>query len=412
MFRIFQKPAERLKSAIEDVRQRKPNSAAGLRVAITKDGREVAEGGDTGLVCEAYHELALILVDSKQAGTAITTVDELRHLAFGSEQALNTNLALINHPSLEEPEILRLGGWLSESGRLKHAISGLRKAMDERFRRSAPLAILLGDALVDAGETIEAAQRYRLALDLNRDEGPALLPRFEKLATLLPKDSLTQQTLGWLYFIQRNFPQAIQHLEIALTLGEIKSGLLFVLSDAYLETKNYARAVDIFERLLKQGSNAAELIRRCEQMLDHYSEQDWISRRTIRLLGDVLRSQQRPDEALTRYRQALENLEVGDANAPFAQGVLDRLLEIENKISQNSQAELHLVAALAYLLVGKPAESTQRCLQAVKVDRSAGSAAVEGLNRIVNEFPDHRPAMVELPIYSLSWKIIRLHLMH
>jgi glutathione S-transferase len=39
---------------------------------------------------------------------------------------------------------------------------------------------------------------------------------FEKLATLLPKDSLTQQTLGWLYFIQRDFPRAIQHLEIAL----------------------------------------------------------------------------------------------------------------------------------------------------------------------------------------------------
>jgi tetratricopeptide (TPR) repeat protein len=396
MFRIFQKPAERLKSALEDVRQRKPNSTAGLRAALTKDGREVAEGGDTGRVCEAYHELALVLIDANQAGTAITTVDEMRHLAFGSEQALVTSLVLIGHPSLGEADILRLGGWLSESGRLKDAVSGLRSALEERFRRSSPLAILLGDALVEAGEAVEAAQRFRMALDLNRDEGPALLPRFEKLAALLPKDCLTQQTLGWLYFIQRNYPRAIQHLENALTLGEIEPGLLFALSDAYLETKNYARAVDIFERLLKQGANAAELIRRCDQLIDHYSKQDWISRRTIRLLGDVLRSQQRPDEALARYRQALENLEVEEANVPFAQAVLERLLEIENLVLQNSHAEYHLVTALAYLLVGKPTESTQRCLQAVQADRSAGLAAVEALSRIIMDFPNHRPALIEL----------------
>ena len=402
MFRIFQKPAERLKSALEDVRQRKPNSAAGLRAALTKDGREVAEGGDTGLVCEAYHELALVLVEANQAGTAITTVDEMRHLVFGSEQALVTSLALIGHSSLGEADILRLGGWLSESGRLKDAVSGLRRALDERFRRSSALAILLGDALLEAGEAVEAAQRFRMALDLNRDEGPVLLPRFEELAALLPKDSLTQQTLGWLYFIQRNYPQAIQHLENALAQGEIEPGLLFALSDAYLETKNYARAVDIFERLLKQGANAAELIRRCDQLIDHYPKKDWISRRTSRLLGDVLRSQQRPDEALVCYRQALENLDVEEVNVPFAHAVLERLQEIEDHVSQNSQAEYHLVTALAYLIVGKPTESTQRCLQAVQADRSAGAAAVEGLNRITNEFPAHRQAMVELAHLQLE----------
>ncbi len=402
MFRIFQKPVERLKSAIEDARQRKANSAAGLRTAITKDGREVAEAGDTNMVCEAYHELAILLAETGQAGTAITTVDELRHQVYGSEQALTTSLALLSQPGIGETEILRLGGWLSEGGRLKNAVSALRNALDERFRRSAPLAILLGDALMEAGETVEAAQRYRLALDLNRDEGPALLPRFEKLAGVLPKDALTQQTLGWLYFTQRSYSQAIQHLETALTLGEIESGLLFALSDAYLETKNHARAVDVFERLLKQGANAAELIRRSDQLLDRYIGQDWISRRTLRLLGDVLRSQQRPDEALTRYRQSLENLEVEEGNQPFALSLLERLLEIEPHVSQNSQAELHLVMALVYLLTGKPDESTKHCLQAVKADRLVGPAAVDGLNRIVSEYPKHRPALLELACLQLE----------
>ncbi len=402
MFNIFKKPTDRLKSAIEDARLRKPNSATALRTTINKDGREVAEAGETNLVCEAYHELVMILAETGQTGTAITTLSELAHLPYASEQVLTTSLALLGLPVLGESEILHLGNWLKEDGRLKYAVSVLRSVIDERFRRSATLAILLGDALVDAGEMIEAGQRYKLAFDFNHDDGSALLPRFENLVSLLPKDSLTQQTLGFLYFTQRNYSQAIQHLEIALTLGDVESSLLFTLSDAYIETRNFARAVDILERLLKQRANAAELIRRCDLLLERYTGQDWISRRTLRLLGDVLRSQQRSDEALSQYRQSLENLEVLEANEPFAESLLDRLLDIEPHVSQNSQAEMHLVIALAYLIIKKPAESTDRCLLAVKSDPSVGLAAVDGLSRIVDEFPDCLQARLELGRLQLA----------
>lgn len=400
MFRnIFSKPADRLRTALEDARQRKPDASrasVNLRTAINKESRETSEAGDTGLVCEAYRELALILLETGQSAAAVSAIEELRNLPYGAAESMNAALALLEKPGLTEGEILKLGGWLHEGGRGRDAISLLRTNLEERFRRSASLTLLLGDILLDSGEYAEAARRFGMVLDLRPEEGPALLSRFEKLAEMLPRDAVTQQSLGRLYARQRQFPQAIQSLETALTLGEMEADLLFTLCDAYLETKNYARAVDVLERLYKQEANEAELIRRCERLVEHYTETDWIYRRTIRLWGDVLRRQLRPEEALVQYHQSLLNLEPSEANLTFAKSLLERLLELEEQISQPALADLHLVTALAYLVTGQPQESMQRCLEAVKADRAAIPAAVDGLSRLAEEFPAFQPVRFEL----------------
>ncbi len=400
MFRnIFSKPTDRLRAALEDARQRRPDAAraaVNLRTALSKESRETSEAGDTGLVCEAYRELALILLETGQSATAVSAIEELRNLSYGAAESMNAALALLEKPGLAEGDILKLGGWLREGGRGRDAISVLRTSLDERFRRSASLTLLLGDILLDSGDYTEAARRFGMVLDLRPDEGPALLPRFEKLAEVLPRDAITQQNLGRLYARQRQFPQAIQSLETALTLGEMEADLLFTLCDAYLETKNYARAVDVLERLYKQEANEAEVIRRCERLIEHYSESDWIYRRTVRLWGDVLRRQLRPEEALVQYHQSLLNLEPGEANLTFAKSLLERLLELEDQISQPALSDLHLVTALAYLVTGQPQESMQRCLEAVKSDRAAIPAAVDGLSRLTEEFPNFHPVRFEL----------------
>lgn len=396
----FRKPPDRLKIAIVNATKPRPDrerAIVELRAAITKDIGAVIEAGASDIVLEAFRALVTLMVQSNQYEQAFHTLEELRGISFGSPLAHELGVKLANVGSLPENDLVWLSDWLADNNWLGDAAPALRSAVDERYRRSAPLAGRLGDALTMNGEYEEAIQRFRAAIDLRPEDGLRYIPKLLAATEALPTNQLAQETLGLLYYRQKDYEKSCSHLSSALSFGDLDVSSLFILADANLELNRLDQAGEVLEGLLNKSSNEAELIRRCERLVDRDEERGSSYRQAQRIWGDALRRQSRFEEALGRYRLGLDNSPVDDESGRFfAVSLVDRLTDITIRISPTNTAEAYLELARAHLLTNAPERALEAYVNAVIADEGAIGRAIFGIREIIRTAPDLLSARFQL----------------
>jgi tetratricopeptide (TPR) repeat protein len=397
MFPVFKKPHERLKTATANAAKRpdRERAIADLTAAITKDAGETAASGNVEIVVEAYSTLAGLYQAGSQYLQVVQTLEGLRrYQPFGPQPARDLGLRYAAQPGLVEADLIRLADWLATNGWLVDVLPALRSAVDERFRRSAALAERLAEALMQAGIPTEATQRFRAVIDLRPEDGPRLAPRLQAIIDQLPDDQLAHETLGLVCFRQHDYDQAAAHLTQALKLGALEVGTLFCLADAGLELGRWDEAAETLQRLLDKDANEAELIRRCERLTEWHTAKDLAYCRAQRIWGDALRRQARYEEALARYRLALDSLPSGSAD--FAASLVNRLQGLTAAIDPAHTAEAYMEQGRAHQAVGAAEQALEAYLAAANTGRAAAGRAVASLRSLVAQTPDLLPARLHL----------------
>ncbi|MHB8984169.1 MAG: tetratricopeptide repeat protein, partial [Carboxydocellales bacterium] len=79
---------------------------------------------------------------------------------------------------------------------------------------------------------------------LRKGDGQSALKTLKLAEKLEPKNKQIAYNLGLAYNQLKNYPQAIKYLEPQLTGGIIDFNLNYQLGDAYMGTKQYAKAVE------------------------------------------------------------------------------------------------------------------------------------------------------------------------
>lgn len=390
MFAFRRLHADRLKANIAAAQKKSNNLESAineLRTGLSKEAQGAIQEGNTEVIIEAYQLLLDFYQRANQFSQAVNTLDEFRHFAFGQDEANYETGKLVQTGKLSESELVRTMEWLVEAGQEQFIAKVLPGQVDERFPRSALLAERLGDALKEVGEYHAAADRYRLAWEGRRDLGATLLPKLQSLADLAPQDQLVQETAGLVLFRERDYAQAALRLSKAMTLGELSESSLFVLADANLELRRYDGALQVIERLLKRLANPAELIRRCERLIDRHPEHDDIYYNTIRAWGDVLKNQSNYEEALEKYQQAVEELTPQNQPDGFSILLVNRLEEVALQVPPTHTAAAFFTLAQAQLLSGNPPDALAAYQSAVKADGSMLRRVIEGVSQVVNADP-------------------------
>ncbi|HEY9077711.1 MAG TPA: tetratricopeptide repeat protein [Anaerolineaceae bacterium] len=400
---LFKKPPERLLDAITRARQTSDRNRAAndLRAAIDKEAQEVIAVGAVRLVVEAYSVLADLQARNNQVEAAFLTLEKLRKL--DPIAADNLGLRIVGEFETTETDLMKLSNWLEDDNRLAEAADPLRKAVEERFRRSPSLLIRLGDALAAGANYGEAAQRYHAGFDLRPAEASRVAPKLQAITQAAPRTIQAWETLGNIHFLQGNFQFAADNLAAARALGKISEESLFQLVDSYFQMGHWELALEGLEHLLSLSANEAEIIRRCEAMAERVERPGLLYQRAQRTWGDALRSQQRYDEALICYRNALDDLfqDQADTNQEMGVSLEQRLRELATVTSDTRIGEAKHELARALLVVGNAPSALEEAVGAVESDPQRIIAETTFLQEIIARNPGFQPAWNML----VQWQI-------
>jgi len=397
---IFRSPADRLRRALAAAAKPQADrdrAIAELRAAIARDAHAAAQAGAADVVLDAYRLFVDLCMQQSQGDQAFAALAELRRYEGGLPVAQELALKLANDVAASEHTLAAAADVLAEAGRLQELAPALRAALDDRYPRSVALAVRLGDALAAAGEFDEAVRRYRAAAELRPDEAPRLIPKLLAIVAGSGDSASARETLGLLLFRQREYAQAAEHLAQALALGDLEMAALFDLADAYLELRQADDAAEALERLLARSANEVELVRRCERLADlRPAAGHWACCRAQRIWGDALRRQSRFEEALARYRLALDDLPHDDAAQGFAAGLVQRLVDVAARVGPGAAADAQLELGRAYGLAGSFEQALGAYSAAVRADRSALPRAARGLEALVAMAPSSLSLCLQL----------------
>lgn len=148
--------------------------------------------------------------------------------------------------------------------------------------------LLLGAAYREKGATEQAIKTYQRLMEINPQvpdayyelaliylKKPADAKRALKVAKQaagkFPEDARTQDVLGWVYYEQQRYPEAVEQFRKAVRLSENNPDLLYHLGLGYQKTAENSQATAAFKRALKltdtqkAGAFSEELQRRIDQ---------------------------------------------------------------------------------------------------------------------------------------------------
>jgi Tfp pilus assembly protein PilF len=80
--------------------------------------------------------------------------------------------------------------------------------------------------------------------------------------TQKPNDGYITDSLGWVYYQQGRYKEAIQYLEEAVKLVPDDAAILEHLGDAYMKINDRKKAVDYYKKALEHKEKDKELLER------------------------------------------------------------------------------------------------------------------------------------------------------
>ncbi|HKV08123.1 MAG TPA: sulfatase-like hydrolase/transferase [Thermoanaerobaculia bacterium] len=214
------------------------------------------------------------------AGPLPNPRDEVKNLArikaafhLADERRLDEAVAALRSLLQENPKLQdvesKLGEVLVESGRYDEAIEVYRSAIAHAERFSPDLALALGFAYLEDGDTAAAATHARLALATHPREANELLARVA--------------------LAEGRFDAAKEHARAALEHGDRQPATLLLLADV---ERNAGRLEQALQTVQEAERRAAELGIGRLQGADY-------------LRGDLLARLDRPEEAAAAYRREI-----------------------------------------------------------------------------------------------------------
>lgn len=217
------------------------------------------------------------------AGPLPNPRDEIKNLArikaafhLADERRLDEAVAALRSLLQENPKLMdvgsKLGEVLVESGRYDEAIEVYRSAIAHAERFSPDLALALGFAYLEDGDTAAAATHARLALTAHPREANELLARIA--------------------LAEGRFDAAEEHVRSALQTGDRQPATLLLLAEA-------ERAAGRLEQALRTVREAEE--RAAELGVGRQGRLQGADY----LRGDLLARLDRPEEAAAAYRREI-----------------------------------------------------------------------------------------------------------
>jgi len=206
-----------------------------------------------------------------------------------------------------------------------------------------------------------------------------------------PLDLRVHTRLGEVYLATRNYPRAVQQLELARQLAPRDIYVLRSLGRAYLETQNYDGAQAAIDRITELDGDALTTSPECAALDARYLRERKRLPEAIAVLGDALAAN--PDSYYLANLHGEYSLEAGNreqAKASFgvARKIIERLRE--PNIWTNA------TAANAAFVVGDDdgAEKLLRAVMAKNPDADELATIERGLRRLAPllEQGDHRMA--------------------
>ena len=134
----------------------------------------------------------------------------------------------------------------------------------------------LGNAYALNGDLIRALDAYQYATSLVPEDANAWrtlaefcgrlgihlndigIPAAQRAVALDPKNSASEDTLGWLWYLNEDFETAERHLLAALELDAQNASAHLHLGMVYLQTNDRARALDEFTLAQALGNDEAD----------------------------------------------------------------------------------------------------------------------------------------------------------
>ncbi len=264
--------------------------------------------------------------------------DEVKNLArikaafhFADERRLDEAVAALRSLLQENPRLMdvwsKLGEVLVESGRYDEAIEVYRSAITHAERFSPDLALALGFAYLEKGETAAAATHARLALTTHPREANELLAR----AALA----------------EGRFDAAEEHVRSALERGDSQPATLLLLADV-------ERTAGKLERALQSVQEAER--RAAELGVGRQGRQGRLQGADY-LRGDLLARLDRPEEAAAAYRREIASFPQhlqAYANLAVILMIQGRSAEANELLEQMARSNPHRGA---FLLAAKTLEA-------------------------------------------------------
>lgn len=216
----------------------------------------------------------------------------------------------------------RLGQWYSAQGEMENALNAWRQAKAAQFFLREGKAFLEKGRLDGAKQLVslvvsiepELAEGYRLLGDLQREAGQRSLAAqsYRRASRLTAADTdMHYVLLARAYWLDSDWDRAIESYQRAISLNPAMSVYHFDLANLYLDRGEPEQAIQV----LKSG---------IEQTPDYF---------LYRLLGDILRQQNRCPEAVYWYEGAIRIDEgqfspwLGIGLCEYQEGKLEQAIE-------------------------------------------------------------------------------------
>jgi arylsulfatase A-like enzyme/Tfp pilus assembly protein PilF len=268
---VERREASRLRKEMQAAYPATAATAAALGAIDPEEARNLAALGYVGTPRE------------RGAGPLPNPRDEIKNLArikaafrLADEHRLDEAVAALRSLLQENPKLQdawsKLGEVLVESGRYDEAIEVYRSAIAHAERFSPDLALGLGFAYLEKGDTAAAATHARLALTAHPREANELLARVA--------------------LEEGRFDAAEEHVRSALESGDRQPATLLLLADVERTERTAGKLEQALRTIQEAEQRAAELGVGRLQGADY-------------LRGDLLARLDRPEEAAAAYRREI-----------------------------------------------------------------------------------------------------------
>ncbi len=245
----------------------------------------------SGQVDQAINTLKSIDVDDMLAPEATVRIAYLLNREDRNWEAVTFLRKRIEEIPGNPQIMLALARIYQDSGETQRALSMLEEAVDQGHGNK-DILMQLAMLCEKTGKRKQGLQWAQRALDLDGDYVPALNfigytwaeqgknleqaeEMIQKAVSLQPDDGYIIDSLGWVYYAQRKYAQAVRELEKAHKLVPDDPTIAEHLGDALIKRQKYFRALKIYNKALeleKQGKNRRRLKKKIRKASDLMSD--------------------------------------------------------------------------------------------------------------------------------------------